>query len=468
MASSDNQAVQIALIVFVILTIILIVTTFLFYRQADTYQVQSETDRANANKAQADLRAAVTEIEELKRLMGFEPSVTMEELNTTFQQDMQTYAGTFPPEKQFYRPAFEYLVTSLREAQASLSEEKQTTAMLSSRNEEREAQAEQQKAEYRSQVEAAERDVAELRAQFDEQRDRITSEQRELAQQLKQSEDSLQALRQEHATQTQELTGEVERLRLLLSDTQTKLAALTNDTFSTPDGRIIDVNQRRGLVWINLGEADALRRQITFSVFGPDENNVNRVKRKGSIEVTQILDNHMAEARVIDDMISDPILPGDKIYTPLWHPGRLERFALAGWMDLDGDNVSDRQMVRELISMAGGVIDAEVDDEANRTGEMTINTRFLVVGEERDNINSELGKLQAEALSLGVERITLDKFLDHIGWTDTKRVLKFGETPPLKFLPESPDGGYPTSTGNFSERFKKRPPRTRPETESAF
>lgn len=464
MASSDNQGLQIALIVFVILTIILSVTTFFYSRQADTAFQQSEKDRADKTKADADLRTAVAEIEELKRLMGFEPTVKLDELTETFTQDMQTFAGTFPPEKQFYRPAFEYLVTSLREAQSNLAEVKEINASLEARNEEREQQKEEQLEIFRGRIRDLERDLATAKAAFDEERDRIVEDQRQLASRLQKSENELNAAREEHARRSQQLTSEIERLRLQLSDTQEKLAALTDETFSTPDGRIVSINQHSGTVWIDLGHEHGLKRQTTFSVFGADENNVNRVKRKGSIEVTQVLGSQMAEARILDDQIDDPILPGDKVYTPLWHPGRPQRFALAGWMDLDGDDRSDRQMIRDLIAMHGGVIDAEVLDDGTRTGELSLNTRFLVVGEERESINAELGKIQADAISLGIERITLDKFLDHVGWKDTKRVLRFGNSPPLDFLPEPPDGGFPSSSGNVSERFKKRPPRTRPDS----
>lgn len=464
MAASENQGLQIALIVFVILTIILTVTTFIFYRSTDTYRTQSEKDKADAAAATTAVRAAEGEIAELKRIIGAESAVKVDELTKTFESDMQLFAGTFPPEKQFYRPALEYLVTSLRDSQTNLADEKVVTSDLSARNEVREQTKETQIAEYRTAVEQAKADVARVTAQYNEERDRLEREKAELAQLKSTAEEDIKNLRAQMAADVKKLTDELHDTRLLLADTQSKLAALTNETFATPDGRIIDVNQKSGTVWINLGSEDSLRRQVSFSVFGPDENNVNRTKRKGSIEVIEILGSHMAEARIVDDAVSDPLLPGDKIYTPLWHPGRMERFALAGFMDVDKDGTSDRQMVRDLITMSGGKIDAEVDDEGARSGDMTINTRFLVIGAELDKINSELGKIQGEAANLGVEKITLEKFLDHIGWKDTKRLLRYGVTEPGRFSPGPPDGGMPVSSENVSERFKKRPPRSKPLT----
>ena len=48
-------------------------------------------------------------------------------------------------------------------------------------------------------------------------------------------------------------------------------------------------------------------------------------------------DGPVAEARIVEDRISDPIMPGDKVYTPVWGPGEQRRFALTGFLDVDGD-----------------------------------------------------------------------------------------------------------------------------------
>ena len=101
MASSENQGLQIALIVFVILTIILTVTTFMFYRSADFYRIQSEKDKADAGTASGNQRAAESETAEIKNMLGVESTVKLEELKTTFTNDMKPFAATFPPEKQF-------------------------------------------------------------------------------------------------------------------------------------------------------------------------------------------------------------------------------------------------------------------------------------------------------------------------------------------------------------------------------
>src|SRR5206468_3589557 len=95
---------------------------------------------------------------------------------------------------------------------------------------------------------------------------------------------------------------------------------------------------------------------------------------------------------------SNPIMPGDQIFSPTWEPGRAEHFALTGFMDIDNDGGSDRQRIRDLIALNGGVIDAESDDEGKKTGSMSINTKYLVLGDppKASDLNEkESGRIDA-------------------------------------------------------------------------
>ena len=115
-----------------------------------------------------------------------------------------------------------------------------------------------------------------------------------------------------------------------------------------------------------LGTADSLRRQVTFSVFDADLHDAAKSKKKGSIEVTRLLSDHMAEARITKDDPKNPILTGDNIYSQIWHRGKKLHFALTGLIDIDGDGQSDLQLARDLIELNGGIVDAYLD-EAGKT-----------------------------------------------------------------------------------------------------
>ncbi len=64
MAARENQGLQIALIVFVMLTIILIVTTFLFFQNYREEQTKNKTLDEASRKAATDREAAKQESNE--------------------------------------------------------------------------------------------------------------------------------------------------------------------------------------------------------------------------------------------------------------------------------------------------------------------------------------------------------------------------------------------------------------------
>ena len=115
-----------------------------------------------------------------------------------------------------------------------------------------------------------------------------------------------------------------------------RLVGFTSPRLDHPGGEISTVDQRSRMVWINRGSVDHLEPHVKFGVYAADGVNMSNVK-KAQVEIVRVVDDHTSQARIIDDSISNPIVQGDKIYTPLWSPGDQTHFALAGVMDLDGD-----------------------------------------------------------------------------------------------------------------------------------
>ena len=119
-------------------------------------------------------------------------------------------------------------------------------------------------------------------------------------------------------------------------------------------------------MWIDRGWADGLDRQVTFSVYSGDTTDLAKAAKKASIEVTKVTDEHMAMARILDDKSTDPIVQGDKLFTPAWAPGEQKHFALVGFLDLSGEGRDDHQGVKNLILLHHGVIDCDVDAKGKR------------------------------------------------------------------------------------------------------
>ena len=111
-------------------------------------------------------------------------------------------------------------------------------------------------------------------------------------------------------------------IKIVAERNRNELDKVTKATFETALGKVTMVNQETGTVWLDLGRADALSRLTTFSVYPIDAADVSRAKAKATVEVTQILGDHSAQARILDDKFTDPILTGDLVFTPIWSPGR--------------------------------------------------------------------------------------------------------------------------------------------------
>lgn len=461
MASSESQGLQIALIIFVILTILLSVTTFMFFREGDELRRDAQAARDQATQANTGLTKAQTELNDLKdKVIGVDIAQSTAQVIESFNSDMQRYAGTLPADKQRYRVALDTLY------QALVAVQQERDALVAERNalqQERDAlvsERDRRIATAEGESQRASADLQQERATFGQDRQRLQQERDEQAARVTAAQQELNDAIAANKTQVEDLIRRIEGLDRELVSRNEQLDQLRNDTFEVADGEIRWVNQRTGTVWINLGQADQLTRQVTFSVYPANGGAVGTVEPKASIEVTQILGQHLAEARILSDSLSDPIVVGDQIFTPLWTANRAEHFAIAGRIDLDNDSLDDRDVVRDLITMSGGVVDSELTEAGERVGQMTNGTRYLLLGDPpAEAALSEYATIQKDAQRLGVELITVDKFLDHVGAQRVAQVLRFGRRGNADQLaPEPPDGGRPAAAGAVSEIFRERRP----------
>ncbi|MFH1266474.1 MAG: hypothetical protein ABIK89_12165, partial [Planctomycetota bacterium] len=92
----ENQGLQIALIIFVMLTIILGVTTFIFFRQyeeAAAKAAEAETNAATEKNAAATIQG---NFNTLKGYFGVAATENIEAIGEQFLAAMSTYAPTMP------------------------------------------------------------------------------------------------------------------------------------------------------------------------------------------------------------------------------------------------------------------------------------------------------------------------------------------------------------------------------------
>ncbi|MFH1919492.1 MAG: hypothetical protein ABIP48_06350 [Planctomycetota bacterium] len=463
----ENQGLQIALIIFVMLTIILGVTTFIFFRQYEEAAAKAAEAQASASEAEGAASKIQGDFNTLKGYFGVAATENIEPIGEQFLAAMSTYAPTMPEADRDCLNVLKAQYGAIQAKDASLASELAARQKVQDDYEALEQIKAPLVVQQKKRADDRDADLAKARSDYNDARTALNQEkqsQLQLFTQRKQ-EDAVRA--QGLETQIGDHVATIDKLTSLLGEANKEIIGIRKPTFEQADGKIRWVNQRNKTVWINLGQADALQRLTSFSVYPADTNDVTRVGKKASIEVTQVLGNHLAEARIVEDEPSDPILPGDVIHTPVWAPGEREHFALTDGMDIDGDGKSDLQMVLNIIRMNGGVVDCYVTDEGERVGDFTNDTRYLVIGDQPDETSTE-ARLNArkaildDAARRAVMEIKLSALLDKMGWKNQAPVVRFGrDANPNDFKALPPEGGPKTSTGTVSPLFKSRtPPRS--------
>src|SRR5262249_12727464 len=143
-------------------------------------------------------------------------------------------------------------------------------------------------------------------------------------------------MRTAHDTEVADLNKQIADLKNQISKLETSIEKLRRgvpspDQFAQPaDGHITWVDQKYKTVWVDLGSADGLRPQVTFAVAEAGLQDAAEAEQKGSIEITQIVGPHMAEAHITKDSATKPFVPGDRIFSQVWDRGRQVGIGIAG------------------------------------------------------------------------------------------------------------------------------------------
>jgi hypothetical protein len=435
MARRESQGLQITLIVFVMLTIIFAVTTIAFWNRAKTLaETNQSLETRNAEALQAE-RAATDQALRMKVWLGHTAETPIEAVEEQYNRDMSTYARSAPEVQRTYKDVPVVLFNALQQRNKQVEDLRQQQQETQAQFDQTRQALEKERDEARRIQAETEAKLEQTRDEFAQYRDQLQQSQDQQAAQIQQLRTELADLQAKSAQQVQSLQSELNNKNLIISQRDQQLAELTNESFEVPDGKVLSVRTRTGTAYINLGSADGLRRQVTFSVYGVDANNLAREEKKGSLEVTRVIDEHMAEARITDDSLDDPIMTGDVIYTPLWNAQSALHFALAGEIDIDGDGQDDRELIKRLIRINSGTVDAEVQDGEIK-GQLSRTTRYLIVGEEPtvgesadtedDARQNAWSKMIRQADELGIEQLTIGELLDFIGYDGEKRTLPLG------------------------------------------
>jgi hypothetical protein len=117
--------------------------------------------------------------------------------------------------------------------------------------------------------------------------------------------------------------------------------------------------------------------------------------------------------------------------------------------------------------MNGGVIDAETT-EAGKTGKMTINTKYMVLGEQpkagadgKTDAIAAYTEMYDEAKNYGVKTMPVGEFLNYMGYKPQERTVRMGRNAnAADFKPRLPEGVQKKMPPNLlrSENTTRRTP----------
>ncbi|MFM9964230.1 MAG: HEAT repeat domain-containing protein, partial [Planctomycetaceae bacterium] len=154
-------------------------------------------------------------------------------------------------------------------------------------------------------------------------------------------------------------------------------------------GQIRWVDQATGSAWINLGEADSVTKRMIF-----------KVREKGTVELTRIVDGNTSVVRIVRDDLANPIAKGDEIVflelAPAAGSGNPRRAPLDRIVSL---KASDRpqelaDVLKEVCRQAE--VEFEIDD-AELQKDRSLHAMPMIVDEEA--VRGPLGFVLSQVLN---------------------------------------------------------------------
>ena len=459
--ASAIQALTISLIIFVMLTFVLAVTTYVFFAQKQDALVASKTANEAAATAQQKQRDAEKSTQDmLNDVIGADDGQTVEDIKTELTGMRDKVKGSVNEnETPQYRVLVKTLDAAVQKANddnRSLNEEKRRLMdKLDAAEKGRKSDQDKHDDQFNKKV-AELKAVADARKQMNDDFEKRTSDlnrqleaANEKAERLQSLEDKIRReaapyvsierrddfeaadtaadqvamlldelkLRDQVVRRQNEVLGE---MRIADPSLQDAILAATppDDRIDGFDGRIVLVNELEQSVLISFPRTIGIRPGMLFFVYTPGDQLPMIADKKGILEIVAVESGTAARGRVLNTSTRDPILLGDGVATSLWSPLRELEVVVVGHVQLDRDSAADTDRLEALIASVGG-----------RVAETVSHSTSLVVDAGEPRQLGEVGGLDdwtdqdkarrlqnlTQAAKLGVKVVRIDGFLELFG-----------------------------------------------------
>lgn len=457
MVARDDSVIRGSLIAVGVLLVLSIALNIFFWQWGDT-QAGTATDakdRLNtANRSLADLRDKAelmksmlgvgnsTQAERDELLRSVEGDEEMTPIVERYKTDMALIGQEVDPQNQNYTALPKFFADSLRSKNDVVAQARKDVTKARADADSDVAAAKAALAVAETAATNAKNELADAQAQFKNERADMKQKTQEIQDRLTIAQTDAVKEKNKMNANISKLNSQLASANSIIESQRQEINLLKNDQFEVFQGEITSAQGRDGgdIVNLNLGSADALRPGVTFGVLSGDALRPDQAKVKATIQIVKVRGQYISEARVVARPgYSDPITPGDKVYSPFWSPGRRVKIALLGEIDIDGDGQPDNAEVKAQIRSVG----AEVVDPRVVNGKvigLDNSVRFLVEGtraELSDTADAALndkseeqlqaeGNLIARANSLGVTVIPFWKLESYLKTIDDSLTTPLG------------------------------------------
>jgi hypothetical protein len=393
------QSLSIALIVFVMLTFVLAVTTYLFFRQKFDAEAAAGASATEMAQAKTALETAEGDKNKLKQILGFTDDKSVADIETEVNELFEKNHEDFEADSKSYKSFSAWLLTSNEAKDKALNALNAKNAQLDKEKAEALAAAEKRQQDLEARAKAKEDEAAALKKDFDGRWQEheakvksLTAEQQKaldrsarldlLDAEIAKGEPLLSASRQARfktqppegrvavlfeelrdrdklITRQNEILGDLRVADRALQDT-VLAATPQDDRIDGFDGRVLSINEIDRTVLLDVGSTRGLRPGLVMRVYEPGDARPQSGDYKAVVEVVAVESDALARARIRSDAVGDPILPGDRVATSLWSPDGTFEAVIVGFVQLDGDQKQDQDRLQQLVERIGGRVEPSV------------------------------------------------------------------------------------------------------------
>jgi hypothetical protein len=412
--ATTNPAVyrlSIALIVFVLLTFILTISTYLFFSQYVKEQQTAKEARDSLAQKQEELGRSTDEVKRLRDVIGADAVAKVETIETDLAALYQSDFNGVAKEPMSYvrlvaaiRDEFRAINQARKDVEAAKDAQKKTADdAVAAANKARDAaekakvdvegERDQDRTKWDEDWKKHESQLSERRKEADDAESKARRLQALIARirdaenrvdvakradfRAKEPEEQLDMLLDSLLTSTRNaLKNQSERVKELEAELLDTLVSLGVDNerveelrarkgkgpdnvVDEVDGRIVDVDATTRTVTILFPTTSRIREGLAFMVFQRGAVNPLVADQKGLVRVTSV-EGSLVRARILDERIEDPIAPSDWVASRLWDAGEAPEVVVIGFVDLNRDGVEDREALEGLLRRSGATIGTTV------------------------------------------------------------------------------------------------------------